>query len=224
MANIKTGFRDIDKHIGGMENGELIVIGGRPFGMGKTSLALNIADRCEKTALFYSLDGLSTFQINRIRHMEKQIWLSEYLPYTTDAERKAAPLVSICEVRELLLNAKKYCDFIIVDYIQLISSEATKELKALAREINKPILALSQIKRNVDNRKDKRPKIEDIGVDKKQINYIDKALLIYRENYYTAETNPEIAEIITYKNPQAKPEKIYLRYEFQRYGIELFDL
>ena len=95
-------------------------------------------------------------------------------------------------------------DLIIVDYLQLITvgdrnsnrnrvqevSEITSALKALAKELGVPILALSQLSRQVENREDKRPQLSDLRESGSIEQDADAVMFVYREAYYLERTEP----------------------------------
>jgi replicative DNA helicase len=95
-------------------------------------------------------------------------------------------------------------DLIIVDYLQLITvgegngqknrvqevSEITGGLKALAKELNVPIIALSQLSRQVENREDKRPQLSDLRESGSIEQDADCVMFVYRESYYLGRTEP----------------------------------
>jgi replicative DNA helicase len=93
---------------------------------------------------------------------------------------------------------------IVVDYLQLLSgssrraaegrvqevSEITTGLKALAKELNVPIVALSQLSRAVENREDKRPQLADLRESGSIEQDADVVMFVYREEYYVERTKP----------------------------------
>ncbi|MGV9005953.1 MAG: replicative DNA helicase [Brevundimonas sp.] len=103
-----------------------------------------------------------------------------------------------------LKRAEQGLDLIIVDYLQLITvgdgnsqrnrvqevSEITGGLKALAKELNVPILALSQLSRQVENREDKRPQLSDLRESGSIEQDADCVMFVYRESYYLGRTEP----------------------------------
>ena len=103
-----------------------------------------------------------------------------------------------------LKRAEQGLDLIIIDYLQLITvgdgnnqrnrvqevSEITGGLKALAKELNVPILALSQLSRQVENREDKRPQLSDLRESGSIEQDADCVMFVYRESYYLGRTEP----------------------------------
>lgn len=217
---IETGFIDLDRAIGSINDGELIILGGRPS-LGKTSLAFDIAINCNKEALFFSLEAIHPIYLERLRLSKKEVWLSEYDPTSIGSTRLTKPYGDMREIRKRFFSANDSknvnIDFFIIDYIQLIDTkEPLHELKTLAQEINKPILALSQLSRRPDLRQDNHPRVSDLDIiDKKQIDYADKVLLIYRDFFYFPEVHPNIAEITVHsQNPEIPRSKAFLQCEF----------
>ena len=95
-------------------------------------------------------------------------------------------------------------DLIIVDYLQLVTSserrgdnrvqevsEITQNLKALAKELNVPVLALSQLSRQVENREDKKPQLSDLRESGSIEQDADVVIFLYRESYYLARIKPD---------------------------------
>ncbi len=102
------------------------------------------------------------------------------------------------------LKRQRGLDLIVVDYIQLLSgsskkgdnrvqevTEITNALKALAKELVVPILALSQLSRQVENRDDKRPQLSDLRESGSIEQDADVVLFVYREEYYLKNKEPK---------------------------------
>ena len=114
------------------------------------------------------------------------------------------------------LKAEHGLDLIVVDYLQLMQgsgkrnlsgdrqqevSEISRSLKALARELNVPIIALSQLSRAVESRPDKRPMLSDLRESGSLEQDADIVMFLYREDYYNPETeNKNITELIVAKH------------------------
>ena len=99
-------------------------------------------------------------------------------------------------------------DLIVVDYIQLMSagsrrydgrvqeiSEITQGLKALAKELNVPVLALSQLSRAAEQRDDKRPQLSDLRESGSIEQDADVVMFVYREEYYLERKEPKLGSI-----------------------------
>ena len=122
------------------------------------------------------------------------------------------PGISIQELRSKCRKFKleKDLGLVIIDYLQLMSggkksesrqqeiSEISRSLKALAREINCPVIALSQLSRAVESRDDKRPMLSDLRESGAIEQDADVVMFIYRDEYYTKEKceEPGVSEII----------------------------
>lgn len=148
--------------------------------------------------------------------------------------------ISIAEMRS---KCRKYklelgLDLIIIDYLQLMSgsskrsnesrqqeiSEISRSLKGLARELNVPVIALSQLSRAVEQRTDKRPMLSDLRESGAIEQDADVCMFIYREDYYIPDTEDKgIAEIIIAKQRNGPVGTVRLAWmpQYTRFGNEL---
>ena len=143
----------------------------------------------------------------------------EWMVLTNTAARLAdakifiddSPALSIMELRAKArkLKAQENIQLLVVDYLQLISapqkfenrtqeiSAISRGLKALAKELNVPVLALSQLSRSLESRMDKRPLLSDLRESGAIEQDGDVIFFIYRDVVYNPETdNPDLAEVI----------------------------
>ena len=118
------------------------------------------------------------------------------------------------------LKRQRGLGLVVVDYLQLLAgssrraaegrvqevSEITVGLKALAKELNVPIIALSQLSRQVENRDDKRPQLADLRESGSIEQDADVVMFVYREEYYLGRTEPKIGtpEHITWQDEMSR--------------------
>ena len=146
-------------------------------------------------------------------------------------------------ISEMRSKCRKYklemgLDLIIIDYLQLMSgsnsrknesrqqeiSEISRSLKGLARELNVPVLALSQLSRAVEKRDDKRPMLSDLRESGAIEQDADVCMFIYRDDYYNPDTEDKnIAEIIIAKQRNGPIGTVRLAWmpQYTRFGNEL---
>jgi len=109
------------------------------------------------------------------------------------------------------MQASRPIDLVIVDYLQLVRGDAdaenrvqavggvSRDLKALAREMNVPVLALAQLARRVDERADHRPVLSDLRESGEIEQNADVVLFLYRDSVYNADADPHLADLIVSK-------------------------
>ncbi|MBZ9795890.1 replicative DNA helicase [Mesorhizobium sp. ES1-4] len=253
LSGLATGMRDLDRRMGGLQPSDLIVLAGRP-GMGKTSLATNIAfnvaeayvpaqqaDGSFKAANggvvgFFSLEMSSEQLATRIISEQTEISSSKIRRgeiSEMDFEKLVAcsqtmqkiPLfidqtggISIAQLsaRARRLKRQRGLDLIVIDYIQLMQgssakssqnrvqeiTEITTGLKALAKELTVPIIALSQLSRQVESRDDKRPQLSDLRESGSIEQDADVVIFVYREEYYLKNREPKLGtdEYVKWEN------------------------
>ena len=142
------------------------------------------------------------------------------------------PGISVREMRSKCrkLKMEKGLGFIIIDYLQLMTaggkgsesrqqeiSEISRSLKALAREMECPVLALSQLSRDVEKREDKRPQLSDLRESGAIEQDADVVMFIYRDEYYNKEESKDkgVAEVIIGKQRNGPTGKIKLGCQLQ---------
>jgi replicative DNA helicase len=148
------------------------------------------------------------------------------------------PAISALDLRAKArrLHAEHGLDMLIVDYLQLMSggslrnenrqqeiSFISRSIKSLARELNIPIMALSQLSRQVESRADKRPMLSDLRESGSIEQDADVVLFIYRDEVYNPDSEfPNIAEIIVSKH-RSGPTGIFSVY-FKKHLAQFVDL
>lgn len=184
------------------------------------SRLLSIYSRTD--SLKISTGQVSTDELNDVIHaVEKVGGMPIYIDDTAG--------ISIPEMRSKSrrLKTEHGLDLIVVDYLQLMQgsaarvaesrqqeiSEISRNLKSLARELKVPVIALSQLSRNVELRAEKKPQLSDLRESGSLEQDADIVMFLYREEYYNVETeNQNIAEIIIAKNRNGPTTNIRLQF------------
>ena len=151
-----------------------------------------------------SSEGIRTGNLSKT-DFEKIIKASEKLKeLSLFIDDSPALTISSIRTRSRRLKRKHGLDLIIIDYLQLISGESknlndnrvkeisdiTRGLKAIAKELNIPVIALSQLSRKVEEREEKRPQLADLRESGSIEQDADLVVFLYREEYYLARTEP----------------------------------
>ncbi|QDW39244.1 replicative DNA helicase [Bradyrhizobium sp. KBS0727] len=155
----------------------------------------------EQTSIASSMirrGGITQNEFDKIRDYTIQL---EHLPLFVDETGGLS--ISQLTARARRLKRQKGLDLLVIDYIQLLQgsgkrsdnrvqevTEITTNLKALAKELNVPIIALSQLSRQVENRDDKRPQLADLRESGSIEQDADVVIFVYREEYYLANKEP----------------------------------
>lgn len=172
-SGLKTGYPDLDWKTGGFRKGELIILAGRPS-QGKTALALNIAQNVahkqRKPVLVFSLE-MSADQLGQ-RVLAAGIDKTA-APLFVDDSGALTPLQVRAKARQI--TAQEPLSLVMIDYVQLMTSDRRRDkehqmildiyrdLKRMAKELNVPILVLSQMSRRVEQSgREGEPKLSDL--------------------------------------------------------------
>ena len=126
------------------------------------------------------------------------------------------------------LRRMKNLGLVIIDYLQLMNSsrridnrvneisEITRQLKLMAKELNVPVITLSQLSRAVESRTDKRPMLSDLRESGSIEQDADIVMFLYRDAYYNKDTqDPTLAECIVAKNRHGETGTVNLRFSGQ---------
>jgi replicative DNA helicase len=256
VIGLSTGLIELDEITTGLHPGDLVIIGGRP-GMGKTALAMGIAESLaiyeEKPVGVFSMEmpaaqlGMRTMSsharipLHNIRtgQLNEEEW-SRFVDW--GGRLRAAPMfvddaggLSPLELRARARRMKSRHDIklLVVDYIQLMTvpgskenrtnivSEISRGLKALAKELGIPVIALSQLSRGVESRDNKRPRMSDLRESGSIEQDADLVLFAYRDEYYNKDSPDRgTAEILVEKQRNGARGVIRVGFqgEFTRFG------
>lgn len=220
IMGILTGLSKLDKTVCGLKGGQLVILAARPA-MGKTAFALHVAMEAAKSGnntVVFSLEMpgtsladrmlISTGDLNAaafrsgtlVESEEKSLYdavgsLSQ-LPITIEDTSG----LSVSQIKSIAKNLQRKgkCNFIVIDYLQLIDmksenkfysreqevSQCTRELKMLAKSLDVPVLLLSQLSRKCEERNDKTPILSDLRESGSIEQDADIVLMIHRPEYY----------------------------------------
>ena len=248
IAGLSTGLHDLDRKINGLNKSDLLLIAARP-GMGKTSLALNVAlnvaKSTDKTVAFFSLEmsreQLATRLLSNESFVDNQklttgkldeedwgkLSLASSALSQTDIRVDDNPAITVAE-----MNAKcrrlDNLGLVVIDYLQLMTaaapgksgenrvtvvSEISRALKIMAKELNVPVICLSQLSRANESRTDKRPMLSDLRESGAIEQDADSVMFIYRDDYYNENSEEKnIAECIVAKNRHGETGTVKLQW------------
>jgi replicative DNA helicase len=198
LTGVGTGFQDLDRMTSGLHGGEMIVIAARPS-MGKTSLAMNIAEHVcieqklpvgvfslEMTAGSLVLRMLCSRSRVNLRNVREGFLAERDFPKLTGSAGKLAnaPLfiddTSGLSILQLRAKARRMhqqygVKLFVIDYLQLLHSTSRRAenrqqeiadissgIKALAKELNVPVIVLSQLNREIEREKGRPPRLSDL--------------------------------------------------------------
>ncbi|MGB9094435.1 MAG: replicative DNA helicase [Gallionella sp.] len=226
VTGTATGFTDLDRMTSGLQPGDLIIVAGRPS-MGKTALAINIAENVAMdsklpVAIFSMEMGATQLAMRmlgsvgklnqqdlRTGRLQDDDWgrLTHALGKLNDApihidESAALSALDLRARSRRLHRQSNGLGLIVVDYLQLMSSnvgkasenrateisEISRSLKALAKELHVPVIALSQLNRSLEQRPNKRPVMSDLRESGAIEQDADLILFIYRDEVYNSDS------------------------------------
>ncbi len=248
IPGLSTGMGDLDNVIMGLNKSDLILLASRP-GMGKTSIALNIAlsvakSNDVKVAIFsleMSKEQLATRLLSSEAFVDsKKLLTGKLTPSDWKKIVTAASVISntgimiddnsMLTVADMNAQCRRIDNLglVIIDYLQLMSSASSGDnaesrlqavsnisrmLKIMAKELNVPVICLSQLSRASVQRTDKRPQLSDLRESGSLEQDADIVLGLYREDYFQKESeNHNLAECIIMKNRHGETGSINLQW------------
>ena len=262
ITGVATGFWELDQMTAGLQKGDLVVIASRPS-MGKTTLALNIAERAAieyhvptgifsmeiskeqvTSRLISTVGRVNRYDLMRTGRLTNKDWtrvhsavdLISGAPIFIDDTPALTP--TEVNVRSRRLKREHDLGLIVVDYLQLMGvsgstenratdiSEISRSLKGLARELDIPVIVLSQLDRSLEQRSDKRPRMLDLLESGTLKQDADVIIFIFREEIYDSDTPRQgIADIIIDKQRNGPVGEFRLRFKdsfmtFENYTLQ----
>ncbi|MBP8303568.1 MAG: replicative DNA helicase [Phycisphaerae bacterium] len=264
ITGLSTGFHELDDMTCGLQPGEMIIVAGRPS-MGKTSLALNIAEHIgvvEKIPIaIFSLEmskqvlaerflcsqsGIDAQLVRKgmlsTEHYQKLVEACGVLsdaPIFIDDTSTLSPLELRAKARRL--RNLYGIQAIVVDYLQLMHlgqggvesrqqeiSTISRYIKGLARELNVPVMVLSQLNRSPEGREGHRPRMSDLRESGSIEQDADLIVLLHREDYYHrgepdySETNTAELILAKQRNGPTGTVKLVFRERYTRFENAAF--
>lgn len=252
ITGLETHYNDLDEMTSGFQKADLIILAARPS-MGKTSLAMNIAENAaiedKKVVGMFSLEMsrealllrllCSQARVNSHKMRTGSLWREDMQKVVHAMEQLAhapifiddTPGITLSEMRAKVRRLKQSqgaLDLIIVDYLQLMSgggrryenrtqevSAISRGLKALAKEMEVPVIALSQLSRAPESRGgDHRPQLADLRESGSIEQDADLVMFIFREEVYNQD-DPElqgVAELIISKQRNGPTGKVKMAF------------
>ena len=248
IPGLSTGLHDLDRKINGLNRTDLLLIAARP-GMGKTSMALNIAlnvaKKYPKTVAFFNLEMSREQMAMRLLANESFVDLQKLVTgqlteedwgklsiassalSQTDIRVDDNPTITVAE-----MNAKcrriENLGLVFIDYLQLMTaaapgktgenrvnvvSEISRALKIMAKELNVPVVCMSQLSRANESRTDKRPMLSDLRESGAIEQDADCVMFLYRDDYYNKDSEEKnVAECIVAKNRHGETGTVKLQW------------
>ena len=258
IPGLSTGLPDLDSKILGLNKSELILVAARP-GMGKTSIALNmalnVALTLHKTVAIFSLEMSREQLVSRLLsraslvpsqnlltgQLSEQQWRSiadaAQILSATDVRIDDNPTLTVSDMNAQCRRVPNL-DLVVIDYLQLMQSagsghswsnesrtqavsDISRMLKIMAKELNVPVVCLSQLSRANESRTDKRPMLSDLRESGAIEQDADVVIGLYRDGYYNKECeNPNLAEAIVLKNRKGETGTVELAWlpEYTSFG------
>lgn len=235
IVGVPTGFIDLDKMTGGLQPSDLLIVAGRP-GQGKTAWMLTLANNAallhKKRVAVFSLEMSNEQVVQRLISQQTGIdsqrlrtgkLTDDDWPLFTQAIEVLGdtrvflddtPALSPLQLRTKCrrLEMEYGLDLVIVDYLQLMSSETrtdnrvqevsyiSRSLKQLARELKVPLIAAAQLSRAVEQRADKEPQLSDLRESGSLEQDADIVMFIYRDEKDPANQNLTHLKVAKHRN------------------------
>ncbi|MDR2105736.1 MAG: replicative DNA helicase [Deferribacteraceae bacterium] len=252
LLGVTTGFNKLDRLINGLQASSLIIVAGRPA-MGKTSFTMNMAQNAAiagNTVAVFSLEMSKTQIVHKFITYKTELsgnilqsgpigefeWKKlaqagdplKNLKIWIDDSSKPSAMEIASKCRRLKSN--RGLDLVVIDYLQLMTSESkrrsdsranevsdiTRSLKAMAKDLDVPVVALSQLNRSPEGRKENRPILSDLRESGSIEQDADQVLFIHRQKYYDkafeSMGEDETAEVIVGKNRTGPTGRVNLTF------------
>lgn len=219
VIHLKTGFKELDELINGINERELITIASRPA-LGKSTLAIDIINNVSKQTnnkiLYFNLESSKETLSQRVIGSNVEI---------------INDIHSIEDIKGRCKELKDSFSFVVIDYFQLITtsnnydnvmeekSYISRMIKTIALEYEIPVIVTSQLPRFTEERDDKRPNLHNFIVEGSIQQDTDKLIYLYSDDYYKNKPLNEL-ELIVAKNHGGKLGTVKLKFNHNTYMFE----
>ena len=249
QLGLKTGWRSMDKKLGGWHSGDLTIVAGRP-GMGKSAMGMNAAVNAARLGarvgfvsvemdavslgmrLAASAAGLSVSDLRR-GNITTQDWQTLARASSEIARLPLrvldAPSWTMGQIiRQCHAWHRMGLDMVVIDYLQrtkpdiktdrhdLAIGQMAKDCKTMAAVLEIPVLLLSQLSRNLEQRQDKRPNMSDLRESGQIEQEADNILMLYRDAVYNDTADEREAEVLVEKQRQGPVGMIPMIWDGER--------
>lgn len=249
ITGIATGHDEFDQHTGGLQNGYLYIVAGRPK-MGKTSLSMkwcqHAAFREHKHVQMYHLEMTESQVMDKLLAAEAGIPLDAFKSGAAASDYAPQLMAAISKIKDSKLSSsyrsnwtmtqiradarrkkrKGKLDLIEIDHLGLMNGEDPKEnmvarvsnisrqAKLMAKELNVPVILISQLNRALEQRPNKRPVPSDLRDSGTLEQDADMIVFVYRDEVYHPDTDRKgIAEIIIGAARDCPPETFFANFQ-----------
>jgi len=237
-VGIPSGFSALDSLTTGLNRTDLILLAARPA-MGKSTFVMNIATNVAKqghAVAVFSLEMSRDALIQGSQLRTGNLSVDEWTKVAVSAQNIARmPMyiddsagITVAEMKAKLRRVPNL-GLVVIDYLQLMSSgrridnrvqevsEITRNLKVMAKELDVPIITLSQLSRSPDKRTgDHRPVLSDLRESGSIEQDADLVMFLYRDEYYNDDSEDKgVAEVIVAKNRHGATDTVKLAFDGQ---------
>lgn len=257
LQPVRSGFRDLDTLLGGLQRSDMLVLAARPS-IGKSTVALNMARNAAADGMsagIFSLEmgreqvalrllsaeaRVDTHRLRmRLTSESEDARIADAIGHLSDLPIYVddTPIQSVVEIRSKArrLQMERRLDLVVVDYMQLIEgsrrrgdpnrvqevSEISRSLKGMARDLNIPVIAISQLSRAIEQRAEHKPMLSDLRDSGSIEQDADVVMFIHREDKYVTEdqwarNHPNepyprnLSEIIVAKHRHGPTDSVWL--------------
>ena len=243
IPGLSTGLRDLDTKINGLNKSDLLILAARPaMGKTSFALniGVNVAKKYKGTVAMFSLEmsreqlamrlmsGESFVDSQKMatgklteEEWEKLCMASAALSQT-DIRVNDNPSITVGQMSAMLRRVENL-NLVIIDYLQLMGGsgdnrvqvvgEISRSLKIMAKDLNVPVICLSQLSRGPENRSDKRPIMSDLRESGSIEQDADVVMFLYNDYYYTKDpAQQNVAECIVGKNRHGETGTVKLQW------------